>query len=310
MSKSRLRHAAGMLKYRVLDCWPYKFKERQAAKLREQFWLQAFQLPPLPAPNQMGAEIHMFCGKKYLDMGIWASWSILRFMKNAVLYVHSDGTLDKEDIAAWKRVISGLVIVAKTESDEKVALRIRQRFPLLYEWRCTNWWGPGLVDMHLFGELDRFVVMDSDVLCFRDPVELRASLMLEKPVCTWNRDVRSCYSESIEVLNSVTGLKLPEAFNAGFQLTPRFGSEDFKHLERMISLLKADGRIDTNHWWSSQTYYAMCAAKCPESHALSETYAATLGRTSDDVVVRHYVGIPRVRPRYFTEGVPKVLADL
>jgi hypothetical protein len=308
MPKSRLRLFAGRVKFRVLDCWPYKFKERRAAKLRDKFRPMAFKLPPIPAPRYPEVEIHMLCGKTQMDMGIWASWSILRFLENALLYVHSDGTL--EDIAAWRKVVPGMVLVSKTESDEKVAKEISSRYPLLYRWRCQNTTSPQVVDVHLFGKSDRLIVMDSDVLCFRKPVELQDSLALDEPVYRWNRDDRTCYSEDIDVLNSITGLKLPEAFNAGFQLTPRFAGKEFEHLEQMIRLLQADGRVDIKHFWSSQTYCAMCAARCPESRALSDNYTVTFGQISDDAIIRHYVSIPRIRPRYFTEGVPKLLKDL
>jgi hypothetical protein len=297
-----------MLKFKALDCWPYKFKQAKAKRLREQFCPKAFELPPIPPTAFPKVEIHMLCGKAYLDMGIWASWSILRFLKNALLYVHSDGTL--EDIAAWRKVVPEMVLVSKDEGNEKAANEISSRFPLLYRWRCHDWCGPHVVDMHLFGESDKLIVMDVDVLCFREPVELQDSLALDEPVYRWNRDVRSCYSADIGVLNSITGLKLPEALNAGFQLTPRFTSTEFEHLEQIVRLLQADGRIDTNHLWSSQTYCAMCAARCPGARALPDSYAVTLGWTSDDAIIRHYVGIPRVRPRYFTEGLPRLLTTI
>jgi len=308
MPKSRLRHFAGRAKFRVLDCWPYKLKELRAAKLREQFRPKAFELPPIPPTTFPKVEIHMLCGKDYLDMGIWASWSILHFLENALLYVHSDGTL--EDIAAWQKVVPEMVLVSKDESNEKASKEISSRFPLLYRWRCHDWCGPHVVDMHLFGKSNKLIVMDVDVLCFRKPVALQDSLALDGPVYRWNRDVRSCYSADIGVLNSITSLKLPEALNAGFQLTPRFASTEFEHLEQMIRLLQADGRIDTNHLWSSQTYCAMCAARCPRAKPLPENYAVVLGQTSEDTVLRHYVGVPAIRPRYFTEGIPKLLRDL
>ena len=307
MSKSRLRQSAGMLKYKVLDCWPYKFKEMHATRLRHKLRDKVFKLPQIPAPDKAEVEIHMFCGKKQLDMGIWASWSIMRFIKNAVLFVHSDGTLRDKDNCSWQKVIPSIIIVSKKEADNRAADVLATDYPLLYTWRCHNWCSAQVVDMNLFGESDRLVIMDSDVLCFRKPTELQASLALDEPVYRWNRDIRSAYLADIELLNEITDLLLPEAFNAGFQLTPRLGNRDFEHLERMINLLKADVRIDTNHFWSTQTYYAMCAARCSNAQALPNSYAVTLGQTQDDAVVRHYVGIPSVRPRYFTEGLPKIL---
>ena len=310
MSKSKLRHAAGMLKYKVLDCWPYKFKEMRAAKLRKQFRPRAFELPQLPPPDSVEVEIHMLCGKAQLDMGVWASWSILRFMNNALLYVHSDGTLECEDINSWEKVVRGLVFISKEKADTRVESEISVRWPLLYEWRCSYKSSAQVVDVHLFGETDRLVVMDSDVLCFREPVEVWGWVSAIEPAFRWHKDVRTCYIADIELLNQITGLSLPEAFTAGFCLIPRFGEKHFNHLEKVLKVLTTDGRVDIHRWWSPQTLDAICAAMDPHAKPLSRSYALTLGATSDDMVLRHYVGVPRVRPRYFTEGIPKLLASL
>jgi len=296
-----------MLKYKVLDCWPYKFKEIRAAKLREQFRPRAFELPQIPAPKSVKVEIHMLCGKSQLDMGIWSSWSILRFMDNAILYVHSDGTLECADIDSWKKVVKGLVFVSKEEADALVESEISKRWPLLYEWRCSYRAGAQVVDVHFFGETDRLIVMDSDVLCFRDPVELRDWVAAAEPVFRWHKDVRTCYIADTELLNEITGLVLPEAFTAGFCLIPRFGKKYFDHLEKMLKVLSTDGKVSVHRYWSPQTLGAMCAALDPHAKPLPGSYAVTLGRTSDDMVLRHYVGIPRVRFRYFTEGMPRLL---
>ncbi len=310
MSESKLRRTTGRLKYKVLDCWPYKFKEKKASKLRIQLRTMVSKLPQLPPVANQQVEVHMFCGKAQLDMGIWASWSVLRFLQNAVLYVHSDGTMNQEDVVEWRSIIPDLVFVSKEAADNRVSTEIAPKFPALYTWRCNYWSGSQVVDVHLFGKSDRLIIMDSDVLCFRDPIELRKALSSGEFVCRWNKDVRSCYSADIELLNQVTGLFLPEAFNCGFSLITRLREKEFIHLEKMLGLIKTDGRIDLEHYWSGQTYYAMCAAIFPESHALSNGYDVTLGCTSDDTVVRHYVGIPRVRPRYFTEGIPRLLYQL
>lgn len=310
MSKSKLRHAAGMLKYRVLDCWPYKFKELHATKLREQLRPRAFELPQLPAPDSVEVEIHVLCGKKQLDMGIWASWSILRFMDNAILYVHSDGTLEPDDLNIWQKIIQGLVFVEKQEADARIESEISTRCPLLYKWRGCYKTSPQLIDVHLFGETDRLIVMDSDLLCFQEPMEVQRWISAAEPVFRWHKDVRTCYIADIEQLNEITGLSLPEAFAIGFSLTPRYREKHFDHLEKVIKLLITDGRFDIYRYWGCQTLGAMCAALDPRAKALPSSYDLTYGHTSDDMVLRHYPAIPRVRPRYFIEGIPKLLASL
>lgn len=298
------------MKYKVLGCWPYVFQVRKAREMRRQLQPMLDLLPPVNTTGDGEIEIHMLCGREQVDMGIWASWSILRFMDNAVLYVHSDGTLTDEDICLWRKVIPSIVVVSKADADNRVRDRICATCPLLYTWRCNYWSGSQIVDTHLFGDTDRIIIMDSDVLCFKNPMELQATLAPDEPVYRWNRDIRNSYSADIKLLNQITGLSLPQAFNCGFCIIPRWSDKEFNHIEKMIELLKVDGRVDIEHFWSGQTYYAMCVAKSRRARALPDDYAVTLGRTSDEAVVRHYVGVPRVRPRYFTEGIPRLLKDL
>ena len=302
----KLRRAVGKLKWKTM-CWPYKFKQRQAAKLREQLRSKAFELPRIPPATHPEVEIHMLCGKKQIDMGGWASWSILRFLRDAVLYVHSDGTLNSEEIIPWQKVVPGMVFISKAEADSCVSEKIASRAPHLYNWRCNYWAGSQVVDVHFFGNTDQLIIMDTDVLCFHDPIELRRALSTPDATYRWNKGIRTSYSADTKLLNQITGLSLPERFNCGFSTVPRWHTEEFDYLEKVLKLLKVDGRVDTENLWSGQTYYAMCAARCPKSQALPDNYAVTTGRTSHDMIVRHYIGIPQVRPRYFIEGIPEVL---
>jgi regulator of extracellular matrix RemA (YlzA/DUF370 family) len=299
-----------MLKYKALYCWPYKFKQAKAEKLREQLRPKAFELPPIEPAGKPEIELHMLCGKAQLDMGIWASWSILRFLKNAVLYVHSDGTLTDEDAHLWRKIIPSMILISKEEADDRVMSIVAPIAPSLCRWRHSVKVSEQAIDMQLFGKTDRFLIADSDVLCFADPTELCEALSVRTPVFRWSRDIRSCYSDDIELLNKITGLHLPKALNGGFCVSPRWNKEGFHFLENAIKRLEADGRVDVQHYWSPQTYLAICTTRYTDSRPFSDSYAVTLGPTSDKAVVRHYVGIPAVRPRYFTEGLPRLLTTI
>jgi hypothetical protein len=82
--------------------------------------------------------------------------------------------------------------------------------------------------------------------------------------------------------------------------------EDFLTLDQHLKEIKANPMIDLNHFWSEQTYYALMAARFPKSRAFSEVYSNSVGTTTGRQIVRHYVGIPKVRFRYFTEGLPRI----
>jgi hypothetical protein len=310
MSKSALRRAAGMLKYKALYCWPYKFKQAKAKRLREQFRPKAFELPPIEPAGQPEIEIHMLCGKHHLDMGIWASWSFLRFLKNAILYVHSDGTLGEQEADLFQKIVPSACIITKPQADSHVKATVASIAPRLCEWRESNLFAPQLIDMNLFGNRDRFLMLDADVLCFSVPVELRTALMDGELVFRWAQDLRSCYMAPLPVLREMTHLKVPEAVNLGPMITPRLREEDFVYLEHLFGRLQTEPTINLKISWAPQTLYAVCAARCPQSRPLSRTYAVKLGRTSNKAVLRHYVSIPAIRPRFFTEGIPKLLSNL
>jgi hypothetical protein len=303
------RHAAGMLKYKLLYCWPYRRMQAQAAKLREQLRPMVFNLPPIEASSRPEVEIHMLCGKYHLDMGIWASWSFMRFLKNSVLYVHSDGTLGNDDVSLLQKIIRPSIVVTKSEADACVAAKLAKLAPRLCQFKHTNLFASQITSMQLYGNLDRFLMLDADVLCFSDPCELRTALMADKPAFRWGPDLRTSYVASVSQLSKMTQLQIPEGLNLGDMVTPRLNKEDFEYLEHLIPTLQADPTIDMECSWVPQTLLAVIAGRYHKTQPLSRDYAVTLGRTSDIAIVRHYVSIPAIRPRFFTEGIPKLLRD-
>lgn len=307
MSSTPLRRTLGRLKFKALDCWPYIFAERRAAIIRRAWRPQAGNLPPLPASGPFAVDVLMACGKADLDMGIVASWSLLRFLPGATLHVFSDGTLDEVDFAIWRKVVPNATLVSRSEVIARLSQAIASRYPRLHDWSRRVACDTQTVGAHLFGRSDKIITMAADVLCFRRPDALLADLSASGPIHRWSRDARASYSAGPKMLKSITGLELPDALNAGFQMTSRHTGREFGHLEKMLEAIEEDGRVDPHHSWSSQTYCALCAAISPNAKAWPDTYSVTLGTTSDQAVVRPYVGIPRVRPRFFTEGLPRLV---
>lgn len=308
MSPTPLRRTLGRLKFKAFDCWPYLFAERRAAIIRRAWRPRAGDLPPLPSAGPFAVDVHMPCGRAHLDMGILASWSLLRFLPGATLQVFSDGTLDEADFAVWRKVVPSATLVSRPEVVARLSQTIGTRYPRLHDWCRRASCDPHVVGAHLFGRSDKIISMAADVLCFQRPEALLADLAARGPIHRWSRDARASYSAGPAMLKSITGLELPDALNAGFQLTSRHTGREFGHLEKMLGLIEDDGRVDPHHALSAQTFCAFCAAISPNAKAWPDPYAVTLGPTSDQTVVRRYVGIPRVRPRFFTEGLPRLVA--
>jgi hypothetical protein len=307
----------GAIKSVVLDQWPYRRRAQSIPRLREQYRPLLSVLPPLPPFQENRLELHMLCGHRDADMGIWASWNIMRFLSGlAKLYVHSDGTLTEEDESLWEGTIGKgvLVVIDRKESDSRVERTLAPRTAYLCPWRCSNRASAKLVtklvDVHFFGHTPKLLILDSDVLTFSTPQDVIDALAAPNQGFVWCTDLCDAYSASPEVLHEVTGIHVPRRLNSGFLVAPRLSVEDFLTLDQHVKKLKEDPRIDLNHVWSEQTCYALIASKFPESGAFTRGYAITDGRTSRQQIVRHYVGIPRVRFRYFSEGLARITEQL
>jgi hypothetical protein len=296
------------LKYRVKDTWPSQPLVWRGNRATRRFASAAELLPPLKQNREQPVEFHMLCGRGQIAMGIFASWSIMRFFQSSVLYLHSDGTLQESDIQVWRSIIPAINLIDKKDRDTRIKAALAEAYPMTYEWRCKNWASSQLVDMHFYGSADRFVVLDSDVLCFKDPKELKSYLGVEKAQFRWNKDLADAYSVSRPLLQNLMKKPIPSRLCAGFLLTPRLDVEDYAIVEDSLNVLARRPDVEINHYWSSQTYYAIVVGNRPEqSGPLPRTYDLCHGRTPSSCVVRHFVGVASIRPRFFLEGVPAIL---
>jgi hypothetical protein len=286
----------------------------RAEKLREDYKKELLKLKGLEAGCDTDSsdllEVHMYCGSSQLDRGVWASWSLLRFFENYRLYVHSDGTLNEIHGAFWRRYIPHLHLVGVEEANQRINDYFSENNPLLRKWSQEYWCSAQVVDAHLFGKAPKILIMDSDVLCFSDPKELRSELKNPGSDCRWNEEAGdSVYSAKPETLERITGKKIPRRLNAGFLLTRRFDSSIYDTLEDYLQRIHQSNGIDVNHHQSAQAYYAMCAAEYDDIGPFSTSYRISLGKTLRGSVIRHYVGIPTVRYRFYTEGIFRILTE-
>jgi hypothetical protein len=309
MKRKSLRNRLGSLKYKAIDCWPYFLHVKKASYLRQQYQKMLLNLPPAEKHSDLCIEVHMLCGKRHMDMGIWASWSLMRFFSGVSLYVHSDGSLNEEDIDQWKKIIPMLTLIKREEADEKAKTVLKDRYPHIARWRKADWCGCYLVDFHLFGSSKQIIILDADVLCFNDPLLLKQNI--SDDISCWNKDITNAYAAPPEEINRLLSITLPDRFNAGFCMISRIAHDDFDFLESVINTFEDSKTIDVDHLWSSQTYLAaILANRRTPSNPLPSEYDITRGQKNHSCVIRHYVGIPSIRPRYFLEGIPCLLSQI
>jgi hypothetical protein len=303
-----IRRALGRLKCSVLDELPYRRFHQRIPEYRR--FLKEFQsvLPPVPSAVNPVYEIHMLCGHRDYDMGIWASWSLMRFLgSQARLVVHCDGSLTSADVEEWRRVIHGLELVPRQTANQVVGDRLGHTKHLRH-WRDRYPTSPQLVDAHFFGDQPVVLLMDTDVLVFREPIALIEAF--GRPGFAWCSDIRSCYSASHSVIEAATGRKLPDRLNSGLLVSPRFSQDHFLQLDWLLDKMNQTGEIDLHRYWACQTYYALMTSFWNVAEPLPASYVTSMSRTPVDADLRHFVGVPRVRFRYYKEGVVRLLDQI
>lgn len=305
----KIRKTLGHLKWHLFGVLPYYQLKKKGERFRLEWMDRGSQLPSLQWNGQSGPEIHMMCGKNHVDMGIWASWSLLRFLPGASLFLHSDGSLRDEHIESWRRVIPNLTLIAKEESDLRARQVFKDRFPLLSEWRTRQFYSVKFIDFHLHGTSDRIILLDSDVLCFDKPTELIDGLnALESPLL-WHIDDKSYYLAPTKVLKACTNVEVVERVNSGFLLTKRWQIEDLQYFENILQKLQ-DYSLPIFHYWAEQTMYAISANRHGNAAAFPGKYSVYFGKTLQSSTIRHYAGVPKLRPRYYVEGVPILFSQI
>jgi hypothetical protein len=92
-------------------------------------------------------------------------------------------------------------------------------------------------------------------------------------------------------------------------LTKRWDHDDLAYFDEVLRSLRDHG-VPIRDRWAEQMLYAISSGRHAGFGGLSSDYSVTLGRTPVDAVIRHYVGVPRVRPRFHTEGIPRLLTQI
>jgi hypothetical protein len=287
---------------------------RQATEVRHQ-WMDATarRLPPLTeASDHPSVEVHTTCGEAQSGMGLWSSWSLMRFLPGARLVVHSDGSLTPDTIDVWSSMAPGAKFVSREENLDRMQQRFAA-FPRIRAWSETYHFGMKIGGVYSVAESETVLEIDTDTLTLRHPETLRA--VLEDPGLrvAWNNDMVRCYAYPEPLLREIAGPglgPLPERLNGGYMIVRLPQDEDWAFMDWVLKRMEADPRTDPLRYWMHQTLWALLAARIgPGARPLPAAFDIHAGPTRPGSAMRHYVGDPGIRPRFFTEGVPSLIQD-
>lgn len=266
-------------------------------------WSHVLATAPVYAdvPGRSPVEVHLLCHRGDHLCAIWALKSLYR--TSGVRWpavIHVQGVCTAAMLRRFRTHVPDARLVLQDDADARVREALGDRCPRLVEARRQSPFMMKLIDPVLWATAERIVILDSDVLFFRDPRELRAHVE-QAPADTWlfQRDPASTYNVTEEVAASALGVRIPERVNSGIAVVPR-SLVDLDRCERWLE--HPDVRRPSG--WIEQTLFALCAGAKGRVQYLSPSYVISLehGLDYDGFTARHYAGPSR--PLLTDEGMP------
>lgn len=142
----------------------------------EQFPLAIYDSRPVSCGETRGYEVHILTCERDRTMAFWALKSFYHYLdERPPLVVHDDGSLTAESLRLFSEHFPGCAVVRAEQADADSRLREALRsLPLCEVWRfrCEFQLAKKLFDFPCLSEEPFIVGLDSDILFFRQPLEI------------------------------------------------------------------------------------------------------------------------------------------
>ena len=254
--------------------------------------------PPVQGATDGRCEIHVFTSAgDYLNL-MWALKSFYRYSNRAyALAIHDDGSLTDSICSTLQAHFPDARLIRRAQADAQAALVLRN-YPLCQQLRASYVVAPKVLDFLPYLQSERMLLLDSDMLFFREPTVLleRIDDPNYRLNCV-NRDLLESKTVLVtpEVLQQTVGVTLQARFNSGLGLIQR----DSISLDWFEEFLAVPGVRD-HHWCTEQTLYALCSSRWG-CELLPPAYDVRLDAGVTGLPVRHYVG--EIRHLMYREGI-------
>lgn len=258
---------------------------------------------PVEFPAENRAEIHLLTSHK--DW-LFAAWMLASFFHQTKrrwpVVLHEDGTCEPEHLAALARLFPDARIIRRREADAAMEARLAS-YPECLAYRRQHALAMKLFDVPAYAQTRRVLLLDSDVLFYREPREILDWLDADNDETWFNSDFQHSLNIKPEEARAKWGIKLWPLVNSGLVLlNPAVLDLDF--CEQCLG----EGTIRTSGWeWCiEQTLFGLCASRAARGGLLpTDRYEVSYGaQAAPGIVARHYVG--HVRQQFYSEGIRRL----
>jgi hypothetical protein len=149
----------------------YRFRQAIANRYFQLSTRGLSTTPPLRCYPQAGCEVHTMLGAADVRMYLLAIKSLLSFVHELAVVVHSDGSLSERDLSSIAAHVHGARFIRHDEADRRADASLRES-PFLAKWRATDAAYRRLIDIELWRQAGKVLILDADVLTNQEPREV------------------------------------------------------------------------------------------------------------------------------------------
>ncbi len=259
---------------------------------------------PVTGLTDARCEVHAMTSRKHWLYLMWALKSFYAASgRRYMLCIHDDGTLPPRVFEVFRAHFPDARIVSRKDADAHMG-KVLTPFPLVQKFRQGTYFAQKITDPVAYLQAPRMLVMDSDILWFREPVELLRRI--EDPTYlknAFNGDSWSTLIVSPDAVKAVYGVDLTAKLNAGLGLV-HADSQAFGRMEQCIQLPTMP---PLGHYFLEQNLQTVLSSIHGVELLPDEYTVDPSGRPTGNRPLRHYTS--PIRHRMFSEGMRRLVAE-
>lgn len=249
-------------------------------------------------PVREDVSMHMLFGARDFLMGLWSLGSFYRVMPEVgELVIHSDGSLTKHHKNAIRKLFPDVRIEDAKEFMERHGDSLSGH-PALKKFRevYPKFQSKKLIDQYVLSGKKIRILLDSDILWFREPSEITASLKagVQKPLMMTNQDayVHVQFADGTSTTDEVA----------------RANSGIVVYRDDQFSLDAMQEYVNKADYLGKKFTDQACFASILKPELLSESTYIIKGTLTDSIVMRHYTSPSRAK--FFFYGLNLIWKDI
>jgi hypothetical protein len=263
---------------------------------------RAAQLRPVQSYHD-GLPIYFLTGKDYLYQTLFCIQSLDNVTRTHFHFILvDDGSFDRSLMDQIARQLPGAECVSSKHTGQNLQnLLSFEKYPVLNQKRSVYPHLKKLTDIHTLGGSDWKLVLDSDMLFWKEPLELIG--WLKDPVHAIHMiDCTESYGYSRKLMADLCGTAVPELLNVG-AIGLNSQTINWSDLENWISELE---REEGSSYYLEQALTAMLIGNKPTIELERDIYRVNPDYLGDSkAALHHYVDLSK--KIYFNQAWIKVL---